>query len=73
MAIASAPFLRYLPAHAAVDDVTEGAPGVFVHQGDHHFAVIGCLTRLHDHVVAIADLRLDHLVASHAKHIMLAG
>ena len=33
LAIASAPLLRYMPAHAAVDDVSEVAPGVFVHQG----------------------------------------
>ncbi len=33
LAIASAPLLRYLPAHAAVEDVTEVAPGVFVDQG----------------------------------------
>ena len=35
VAIASTPILRSLPAHAAIDDVTEVAPGVFVHQGRH--------------------------------------
>lgn len=33
LAIASAPLLRYLPAHAAASDVSEVAPGIFVHQG----------------------------------------
>jgi len=33
LAIASVPLLRYAPAHAAIDDVTEVAPGIFVHQG----------------------------------------
>ncbi|WP_083240439.1 quinoprotein relay system zinc metallohydrolase 2 [Methyloceanibacter methanicus] len=33
LAIASAPLLRYRPAHAAAADVSEVAPGVFVHQG----------------------------------------
>jgi len=33
LALATAPLLRYVPAHAAAADVTEVAPGVFVHQG----------------------------------------
>jgi quinoprotein relay system zinc metallohydrolase 2 len=33
LAIASAPLLRYLPAHASTNEVTEVAPGIFVHQG----------------------------------------
>ena len=34
LALASSPLLRYLPAQAAGgDEVTEVAPGVFVHQG----------------------------------------
>ncbi len=33
LAIASTPLLRYMPAHAASADVSEVAPGVFVHQG----------------------------------------
>ncbi|HML91425.1 MAG TPA: quinoprotein relay system zinc metallohydrolase 2 [Methyloceanibacter sp.] len=33
LAIASAPLLRYMPAHAASADFSEVAPGVFVHQG----------------------------------------
>lgn len=33
LALAATPLLRYVPAHAAAFDVTEVAPGVFVHQG----------------------------------------
>jgi quinoprotein relay system zinc metallohydrolase 2 len=33
LALAVSPLLRYAPAHAATADVTEVAPGVFVHQG----------------------------------------
>lgn len=33
LALAATPLLRYAPAHAATMDVTEVAPGVFVHQG----------------------------------------
>lgn len=33
LALAASPLLRYAPAHAATADVTEVAPGVFVHQG----------------------------------------
>ena len=33
LALAATPLLRYVPAHAAAADVTEVAPGVFVHQG----------------------------------------
>ena len=33
LALAATPLLRYVPAHAAAMDVTEVAPGVFVHQG----------------------------------------
>jgi len=33
LASASVPLLLHLPAYAAIDDVTEVAPGVFVHQG----------------------------------------
>ncbi len=33
LALAATPFLRYIPAQAAAMDVTEVAPGVFVHQG----------------------------------------
>ncbi|MDJ0513252.1 MAG: quinoprotein relay system zinc metallohydrolase 2 [Methyloceanibacter sp.] len=33
LAIASVPLLRYAPAHAAINDVMEVAPGIFVHQG----------------------------------------
>ena len=35
LALASAPLLRYLPAHAATSEVSKVAPGVFVHQGRH--------------------------------------
>ncbi|MEM8574266.1 MAG: quinoprotein relay system zinc metallohydrolase 2 [Pseudomonadota bacterium] len=35
LAIASAPLLRYAPAHAAINDMMEVAPGIFVHQGRH--------------------------------------
>ncbi|MEM7192740.1 MAG: quinoprotein relay system zinc metallohydrolase 2 [Pseudomonadota bacterium] len=37
LALASAPMLRYSPAHAAITDTSEVAPGVFVHQG--HYEV----------------------------------
>jgi len=33
LALAATPLLRYAPAHAAPAEVTEVAPGVFVHQG----------------------------------------
>jgi len=33
LALAASPLLRYVPAHAAAAEVTEVAPGVFVHQG----------------------------------------
>ncbi|ODR95644.1 MBL fold metallo-hydrolase [Methyloceanibacter stevinii] len=33
LAMASTPLLRYGPAHASTSDVSEVAPGVFVHQG----------------------------------------
>ncbi len=33
LALAATPLLRYVPAHAAAADVSEVAPGVFVHQG----------------------------------------
>ncbi len=33
LALAATPLLRYVPAYAAAADVTEVAPGVFVHQG----------------------------------------
>ena len=33
LALAASPLLRYVPAHAAAAQVTEVAPGVFVHQG----------------------------------------
>jgi quinoprotein relay system zinc metallohydrolase 2 len=33
LALAATPLLRYMPAHAAAADVSEVAPGVFVHQG----------------------------------------
>ena len=33
LALAASPLLRYLPAHAAAAEVSEVAPGVFVHQG----------------------------------------
>jgi len=33
LALAATPLLRYVPAHAAAAEVSEVAPGVFVHQG----------------------------------------
>jgi glyoxylase-like metal-dependent hydrolase (beta-lactamase superfamily II) len=33
LALAATPLLRYAPAHAALAEVSEVAPGVFVHQG----------------------------------------
>src|ERR1035437_5004500 len=41
-------------------------------QRNHHLAVVGRLAILDHHVVAVADLLVDHRIAAHAQHVGVA-
>ena len=40
---------------------------------DDHLTIVRAATFVHDHEVAIPDLFVDHRVATHAEHVVIAA